>query len=174
MGADPETGGTYSPTIESTTMDFYTADVYASAYVAGAVVSALNNEFTTTPDAIKAAEDIITQFEKLTIWRDENFEALSEAEIPITTPVNSDVDTGEVYQQLQEAVALITGVLVELSFTLKQERRIILDRNRTIIDLVAEFYGSIDDQLDFFIRTNELTGSEIIEVPKGREIVYYV
>lgn len=85
-----------------------------------------------------------------------------------------DIDTGSAYQQLQEAVAITAGFLVGISFTLKQERRLILDRSRTIIDLVAELYGSIDEQLDFFITSNNLSGSEILELPKGREIVYYV
>jgi len=71
-------------------------------------------------------------------------------------------------------VALTAGFLVEISFNLKQERRIILTRNRSIIDLVAELYGTVDDQLDFLISSNDLSGSEILEVPKGREIVYYV
>ncbi len=84
------------------------------------------------------------------------------------------IDTGGAYQQLQDAVALTAGFLVEISFSLKQERVIILDRNRTIIDLAAELYGSIDDQLDFLISSNDLSGSEILELPRGREIVYYV
>ena len=141
---------------------FHTNDLYASTYVTGSIVSVVNNEFTTKTEALDAAEAILTQLEGVTDWRDENFQSLEE------------VDTGGAYQQLQEAVALTAGFLVEISFTLKQERRIILDRDRTIIDLAAEIYGSIDDQLDFLINSNDLTGSEILELPKGREIVYYV
>jgi len=49
-----------------------------------------------------------------------------------------------------------------------------LSRDRTIIDLVGELYGNIDDELDFFINSNNLSGNEILELPKGKEIVYYV
>lgn len=84
------------------------------------------------------------------------------------------VDTGEIYQPLQQSAALAEGFLVELSFTLAQERRIILGRPRSIIDLVGELYGSVDDQLDFFITTNQLSGDEIIELPAGFEAVFYV
>ena len=83
------------------------------------------------------------------------------------------VDTGETYLAMQNSTALAVGFLVELSFTLAQERRITLDRPRTLIDLVAELYGDVDSQLDFFIDTNDLSGDEIIELPAGREIVYY-
>jgi prophage DNA circulation protein len=141
---------------------FHTADLYASTGVTGSVVSVVNNQFITKTEALAAAETILTQLTAVTNWRDVNFESLEE------------IDTGEAYQQLQEAVALAAGFLVEISFSLKQERSVILSRARTIIDLAAELYGSVDDQLDFLISSNNLSGSEILELPKGREIVYYV
>ena len=142
--------------------DFHTDDLYASTYVTGSIVSVVNNQFTTKTEALEAAEFVLAQFANLVEWRDNNFQSLSE------------IDTGSAYQQLLEAVALAAGFLVEISFSLKQERRIVLDRNRTFIDLVAELYGETDDQYDFFINSNDLSGTEIKEIPKGREIVYYV
>ncbi len=141
---------------------FHINDLYVSTYVTGYIISALNNQFVTKVEAIVAAETILNQFEAVTNWRDDNFKELSE------------IDTGSAYQQLQEAVAIAAGFLVEISFSLKQERHIILTHPRTIIDLVAELYSSVDDQLDFFISSNELSGSEILEVPRGRDIVYFV
>jgi len=152
-----------SPGLDSTNSnDFHKDDLYASTYVTGSIVSVVNNQFTTKTEALEAAEIVLTQFDDLIAWRDANFQSLSE------------IDTGSAYQQLLEAVALTAGFLVEISFSLKQERRIVLNRNRTIVDLVAELYGSIDDQLDFFINSNDLSGDEIKELPKGREIVYYI
>lgn len=141
---------------------YHTRDLYASAYVTGSIVSVINNQFETKTDALNAAAEILDQFDQVAAWRDNNYESLLE------------IDTGSAYQQLQRSVALTAGFLVYISFSLKQERRLILDRARTIIDLVAELYGSIDDQLDFFIASNSLTGSEILELPAGREVVYYV
>lgn len=156
-------GAVVKPGNDSTNSNqFHTNDLYASTYVTGSVVSVVNNEFTTKTEALEAAERVLTQLEDVTNWRDDNFQSLEE------------VDSGAAYQQLQEAVALTAGFLVEISFSLKQERRIVLDRNRTIIDLAAELYGSVDDQLDFLINSNGLTGSEILELPRGKEIVYYV
>lgn len=122
----------------------------------------VNSQFTTKTEAIQAAETILTQFDDVVTWRDANYEALEQ------------IDTGAAYQKLQEAVAIAAGFLVEISFSLKQERAIVLDRSRTIVDLAAELYGSVDDQLDFLINSNNLSGSEILELPKGREVVYYV
>lgn len=156
-------GAVVSPGTDSrNSNEFHTNDLYASTYVTGSIVSVVNNQFTTKPEAIAAAESILTQMEDVTNWRDANFASLE------------SVDSGAAYQQLQEAVAIAAGFLVEISFSLKQERTLVLDRNRTIIDLVAELYGSIDDQLDFFISSNDLSGVEILELERGRTIVYYI
>jgi len=142
--------------------NFRARDLTASGAVTGSVLSVVNNQFDRKTDALQAAEDVLAQFERVNTWKDDNLVGLD------------IVDTGAAYQRLQEAVALTAGFLVEISFSLKQERRVVLDRARTIIDLSAELYGSVDDQLDFLILSNGLSGSEILELPRGREIVYYV
>jgi len=141
---------------------FYAREAFASSYVSGSVVSAVNARFETKAAALTAAESILGQLADVEAWREGNYAALGA------------IDTGRAYQRLQEAVALTAGFLVEISFSLKQERAVVLDRARTIVDLSAELYGSVDDQLDFLINSNNLTGSEILELPKGRRIVYYV
>lgn len=141
---------------------FLARDLYGSGSVTGSVLSVVNNQFETKTAALEAAETVLEQFDQVAAWRDDNYRALEA------------IDTGEAYQKLQEAVALTAGFLVSISFSLKQERRITLGRARTIIDLSAELYGEVDGQLDFLIASNSLTGSEILELPKGREIVYYV
>lgn len=141
---------------------FHAEDLYTSLYLTGAVVSVLNTEFDTKTEALSAAEGLIAELDKTVAWRDDNYAALEE------------IDTGGSYQKLQESVSLAAGFLVELSFSLKQERRVVLDRARTIVDLAAELYGEVDGKLDFLINSNSLTGSEILELPRGREIVYYV
>lgn len=156
-------GAVVSPGLSSRRSNrFHANDLYASGAVTGSVVSVVNNRFETKTEALEAAEAVLAQFEAVAAWRDANYESLGQ------------IDTGGAYQKLQEAVALTAGFLVEISFSLKQERRIVLDRDRTIVDLAAELYGSVDDQLDFLINSNSLTGSEILELPRGREIVYYV
>ena len=148
--------------LADTSNQFRTQDLYAMSYVTGSVLSTLNNQFTTKTEAIEAAQEVLAQLDTVVNWRDENLDNLGE------------IDQGAAYQQLQEAVALTAGFLVEISFTLKQERRITLNRARTIIDLASELYGSIDDRLDFLISSNDLSGDEILELPEGREVVYYI
>ena len=141
---------------------FQNDDLFVSTIMTGLTVSVVNAQFETKPEALSAAESILDLMSDVTDWRDQNYQSLSE------------IDTGGAYQQLQEAVALTIGFLVQISFSLKQEKIIVLDRDRTIIDLTAELYGTVDDMLDFMIASNELTGPEILELPKGREIKYYI
>lgn len=141
---------------------FQTDDIFASTLVMGVVLSGVNNQFITRSEALETADIILSLSETVVAWRDANYESLGQ------------IDEGSAYQQFQEAIALATGFLVEISFNLKQERSIILSESRTVIDLVAELYGTIDSELDFFISSNQLTGSEILELPKGKEIIYFV
>jgi len=64
---------------------------------------------------------------------------------------------------------------VKVSFSLVPERSIVLDRPRTIIDLCAQLYprDNLDEKLDFLINTNDLSGDELLELPRGRKILYY-
>lgn len=141
--------------------DFHTADLVGSGAVLGDVSSVVNNQFTAKPQALEAAEAILADAERLTGWRDGRFSDLEQ------------IDTGEGSQALQETVALCVGYLIEISFSLVPEKAVVLDRPRNIIELSAELYGSIDDRLDFLISTNHLTGSEILELPRGKRVVYY-
>lgn len=141
---------------------YHTRDLYASGYVTGSVSSTVNNQFETKTDALAAAAELLDLFGSVAAWRDANYESLEQ------------IDTGAAYQQLQEAVSLAAGYLVYISFSLKQERAVTLTRARTIIDLAAELYGSVDAVLDFFILSNKFSGSEILEIPAGRRVVYYV
>ena len=83
------------------------------------------------------------------------------------------IDTGDSYQALQKLVSLAIGYLISLSFNLKVEKMIVLSADRSIIDLCAELYGDVDKSLNFFIQTNEFTGSQLISLKKGDKVVYY-
>lgn len=141
--------------------DFHASDFTATNAVAGMAESAVNHTFLSKPEAIETAETIQVQFDAVVAWREAGFDTLAE------------IDPGASYQALQSAVASTVGYLVEISFTLVPERRIVLDRPRTIIDVCAEYYGSIDDKLDFLIDSNRLTGQEITLLPRGKELRIY-
>lgn len=141
--------------------DLANSDLFVTGSVAALTTATLSSEFGTRKEAITAAESLLGQLETVTTWRDTTYND------------QGATDLGEAYRTLQDAVALAAGYLVRTSFSLAQERRIILTRNRTMVDLVAELYGEVDEQLDAFIAANDLSWAELLELPAGREIVYY-
>lgn len=156
------TGGSVEEDVDSKVNDYYLGDLLATGSVAASALSCAQNTFATRREAIEAAEILLTQLQEIVEWREARGAELGE------------VDTGEAYQALQDLVALTAGYLVQVSFTLLPERSIVTDRARTIIDLAAELYGEVDEKLDYLIATNNLSGDEILEVPAGRKILYYV
>jgi prophage DNA circulation protein len=185
-GSPGEVLATIGSALESTRTkvanDFHIADLFATSTVSAAVAAVTDDpvdasgapvrggNFQTKPQAIAAAAQVLELFEAVVTWRDSGFTALE----GIDTVAGYQVDAGGSYQALREAVALATGNLVAVSFALAPERRVVLDRPRTLIDLSAELYGKIDNAtLDLMIHSNDLTGSEILELPRGRSIAYF-
>jgi prophage DNA circulation protein len=172
--ADPATkflsGSSLSQRLDQVSNDFHISDLMAANAVAGSMVSVTTpGAFSTRPQAMAAAALIQSQLDASVAWRDAGFAALGGS----GAIGAAQLDTGAAYQALQEAGAITVGFLVQTSFGLVAERRITLDRDRTIIDLAAELYGSVDDRLDLLINSNNLTGDEILELPAGRTIAYY-
>lgn len=157
--------------------DLQAGIVFARAAVAGSVAATMSSAtdaraeggYDTQPQAIAAAEALLEQMDVVTAWSDEQVDALDGTSLT-GRPV---VDRGQAYAALYEAVSLAAGELVRLAFNLRKERRVVLTRPRSVIDVCAEYYGAVDEQLDFFINTNSLTGSEILELPRGKTVLIY-
>ncbi len=64
--------------------------------------------------------------------------------------------------------------LYDIIFEAKQEREIILKYDSNIVMLAHKYYGPGDDNLEKFIKRNEIKRSEYLQVRKGRTIKYYV
>jgi hypothetical protein len=170
--------------------DFHTASLFAMCAVGGMINAAVadpigpttpastvssqahpltSRTFQTKPQALAAAAQILALFDATVAWRDAGFQALGSVDAVSV----GQLDTGEAYQALRDAAARAAGFLVDVSFSLLSERVIVLDRNRTIIDLAAEIYGAVDSRLDFLIETNNLSGDDILELRAGKQILYY-
>jgi prophage DNA circulation protein len=148
--------------IALTPLDLHSSDLFVATHVIGQSLSVLDHTFTTKPEAIGAAQSIAATFDAVVAWRDASFTA---------TP---DAGADELHEALQDTVATVTGYLVQLSFTLLQERRVRLAGPRCPLELCAELYGALDEKLQFFIDSNALSWDEHLLIPAGREVVYYV
>jgi len=77
------------------------------------------------------------------------------------------IDADNVYNLTQ-------GNLIQIAFESAQERKLILEKDSNPVSLTHRFYGAGDDNLNKFIDQNALTIDELLQIKKGREIIYYV
>lgn len=142
--------------------DFAQNVLYAGAALSGQVTAAIGEPYKTRGDALRAALELIDNLDIFRTWVELNVEALA------SLGVVNDYDD----QDLVRAVHRAAGNIIDLSFGLLQEREIILDRPWGLVPLAARIYGD-PERVDDLIISNNLTGSEILEIPRGRRIVYY-
>lgn len=171
-GAESSTPTTLPESLRAARNRVILADTVLMAAAAGAVQSTVVSPgptggtgpttFRTRPEAIAAAEGILATLDDVVAWRDASLGALGL------------LDTGPTYGQLRESVMGAAGYLVESSFDLIPERRIVLERDRTILDLCGELYGSIEtERLDFLVASNDLSKDQILTLRRGDTIRYY-
>lgn len=153
-----------------TVNDWYFSDFMAATSLASMALAATETEYRTKPEAVATADALLAELDAFTAWRDQGYATLSQSGFGAGV---QNIDRGQTYAAVYNTVTRAAGYLVQLSFTLSPERSMVLGRPRTIIDLAAELYGSVDDRLDFLIDTNRITGAEMLEVPRGRTIVWY-
>jgi hypothetical protein len=77
------------------------------------------------------------------------------------------------YFQLQQLVYASIQLIINASFSLPMRRTITLDRDRQVIELCCELYGS-EEHLDRFIQENNFTLDEIELLSMGKEVSYHV
>jgi hypothetical protein len=77
------------------------------------------------------------------------------------------------YLLLNELIYSSIQLIQDASFSLPMQRTIKLNRERQVIELCCELYGTAD-YLDKFIAENNFNIDEIELIPMGREVTYYV
>ena len=70
------------------------------------------------------------------------------------------------------AAAAAAAYLLETSFSLRIERRRVIDGAATPLELVYRFYGTLD-RIEEFEKQNDLSGDSLLIVPAGTEVRYY-
>jgi len=149
--------------------DFHTSDMVATSAVTGGVVAAQNATFSTRPEAAATAVALAAIHEAVVEWRDGGFTSLG----AVPTVGAYQVDPGATHQALRNAVAQAVRFLLETSFSLAPERIYTLDRDRSLLDIASELYGAVDSRLDLLIESNNLSGSQILELKRGTRLRFY-
>jgi hypothetical protein len=113
-------------------------------------------------EAIESSNKIIGLLETITAFEDEQ------------TAQDAFVDSNSAaYMALVQVVYQSAQLIRDAAFALPMQRTFTLDRDRQVIELCAELYGSVD-YLDNFIMQNNFTLDEIELLPMGTKVSYYV
>jgi len=150
--------------------EFRTLDLNAQAALVAMALSAVESEYRTKPEALTVAEVLLEQLATVATWRDAGYASLASDDFGAR--VNA-LDDGIAWQEATKTIASCAGYLVLVAFTLAPERVYVTDRPRTVIDLASELYGDVEDSVEFLIASNNLTGAEILEVPRHTELLWY-
>jgi hypothetical protein len=134
------------------------------------VVPAATDGFRTRAEVLSAAvflRDSAAQLIAALDGGQQLFRPLSLSEIYVQALKNFDPLAQITSETIRSALSM--------SFTLPRERYKNLQAESTLINECFELYGNIDDStLDYFILTNKLTGNELLQLPRGKRVVYYV
>jgi len=126
--------------------------------------------YLTRSDAIKSAQDLKQYLIDMQDYLDNQENSTKDDDLKNKYNVPDTVSSA-----IKDIVSDSLKILIADSFDLRIEKIIVIDKARTIIDLCYELYGSTEiADIDFLISSNNLTGSDLIIIPVGKIIRYYV
>lgn len=143
-------------------------DSIASSALVSVAESLLNTEFETRAEAVEAAKNIVELANSWADFVDEQSERI--------------VDLGDAYIRdgsVSDVISASANEILENSYKLKVEQKIILTEDKTPIELAYEYYNEDfrndpDGTLEYLIRTNNFTDDEFFLVQRGKEVRIYV
>jgi len=134
----------------------------ASSSAGGYVLSSSNSGAASREAAVEAASKIIEMLESMAVFSDSK------------TGQDVFVDANAAsYIALNTLVYQSAQLIMNASFSLPMQRTFTLDRDRQVIELCAELYGTVDC-LDDFIISNNFNIDEIELLPMGTRVTHYV
>lgn len=123
-------------------------------------------------EAVGVIEDVLTLFNDITDTLDASQVLFEGAAIDVQYFSQS-----QTYSVTARMVALTVAYLLRAAFSLKVEKRFVLDRARNPVMVTIEEYGDLGDgdlNLNLFLDSNKIQGNEHLIMPAGRELVVYV
>jgi hypothetical protein len=127
-------------------------------------------------EAVETAASILGMMDGLITFSDAKIETLNESSASIQAQSAKDIyidANAASYIALKELVQQSANLIMNASFALPMQRTFTLDRDRQVIELCAELYGTVD-YVDNFIISNNLSIDEIELLPAGTKVMHYV
>lgn len=146
-------------------------ELFAGACLASAAGAAAAAPLGSREEAVAAAVQLVELHDALVGWREAQAAALGDAASSGALTVAGRVDSAEPARQLEALVRAVQDHLLTRALDLRSLRVEVLDRDRTLLDLSAQLFGDVsDERLDELVQLNDLTGPEILLLPRGRAV----
>jgi hypothetical protein len=90
--------------------------------------------------------------------------------------VDSYIPDYEAIQSIVLIVRYTISNLFTIALSSKQERTVIIEEDSNVMLLTHRFYGlnENDENLNMFMRTNNISLNQLLKIRKGTPIIYYV
>lgn len=147
-------------------------ELYLTSIIGALGEVAVTSSFTTRAQAISAAEEILSIYNDIIDDLDSH-----QSDFDSLTVDKQYFSQSDVYPDTLKVISLAMRYILSSISSLKIEKRIVLKEPTPPIIVAMREYGGpgIDDEnIDFFIHTNNLKGNEILLLPAGKEVVVYV
>lgn len=175
--------GVVTPGVDSTEANLFHGNSFIAQTmvlgVAAAVADPVEGQaYKSRNDVVEQIDELQEIFDDFIAWSDANFVALADAS-PVVDPFEpiasgqGSTDTGEAIDALALVVSTTIRHLTATAFVLPPQRAFTLESPCTPLELTARLYGELG-HLDDFIEANNLTGDEILLLPIGKTVVYYL
>ena len=144
----------------------------------GALISAaIETVLTPFSNEYKSAVDVLFMIDEMITLYNTFIDELNSLQTPDGTELDSYLPDAQFMFDLNLAVNYATANLLLIAISAQQERYIYLEADSNVIIQAHRFYGLSSDnneELDKFIETNNIQLNELIQIKKGRKLVYYV
>jgi prophage DNA circulation protein len=129
------------------------------------------SEYKTRVQAVKAAEDISEQFKAITNELDRSQEAFKNEGIN-----NQYFSQSKTFINSAKLTYQAVAYSIRSTFNLPVEKKITIENPVSAYRVSIEQYGqeNIDENYQLFIDSNNLKDTEILMLPRGREVIIYV
>ena len=143
-------------------------DSLASSAIVSVAESLLNTKFETRAEAVEAAKNLVELNDSWSEFVDEQSSRI--------------VDLTDAFireENVLDVVLQSANEILDRSYKLKVEQKIILSEDKTPIELAYEYYNESfrddpDSTLEYLIKTNNFTDDEFFLIPRGREVKIYI
>jgi len=161
----------------NTIIDTFTGNKNQFEAVAGGLVAAMYVASSTNiTDDYDTRVLVFNQQDRLSEVYNEYVTYLDSLQTDRADSDDSYIPSFDGLNELNKLAGLTMSNLYDIAFSAKQEREYTLDKDSNPILLTHKFYGldKKDVNLNKFIKTNNIGLNELLNIRKGRKIIYYV